>query len=66
MRKPPSLSSHYSMQPVLIALTCFLMLGDAWAQADFNTLSVTEYHNGPDRSGHYVVPGLTWDRARNR
>ncbi len=27
--------------------------------------SVLEYHNGPDRSGRYVVPGLTWERARN-
>ena len=53
------------MKPALIALTCFLMLDAALAQADSNTLSVTEYHGGPDRSGHYVVPGLTWDRARN-
>ena len=65
MRKSPSLSSHYSMKPVLIALTCFLMLCASVAQAGSNTLSVTEYHGGPDRSGHYVVPGLTWDRARN-
>ena len=53
------------MKPVLIALTCFLMLDAALARADSNTLSVTEYHGGPDRSGHYVVPGLTWDRASN-
>jgi hypothetical protein len=65
MRKSPSLSNHYSMKPVLIAVTCFLMLGVSVAQAGSNTLSVTEYHNGPDRSGHFVVPGLTWDRARN-
>jgi len=54
-----------NMKPVLIALACFLMLCASVAQAGSNTLSVTEYHNGPDRSGHYVVPGLTWDRARN-
>jgi outer membrane protein assembly factor BamB len=53
------------MKSVHIALTCFLMLGASLAQADSNTLSVTEYHGGPDRSGHYVVPGLRWDRARN-
>ena len=51
MRKSPSLSSHYSMKPVLIALACFLMLCASITQAGSNTLSVTEYHNGPDRSG---------------
>lgn len=25
--------------------------------------SVTQYHGAADRSGHYVVPGLTWERA---
>ena len=45
--------------------TLYLMLGTSLAQAGSTTLSVTEYHGGPDRSGHYVVPGLTWDRARN-
>ena len=52
-------------ETLLVASTCFLMLCASVAQAGSNTLSVTEYHNGPDRSGHYVVPGLTWDRARN-
>jgi hypothetical protein len=27
--------------------------------------SVITYHNGPDRSGRFVIPGLTWNRARN-
>jgi outer membrane protein assembly factor BamB len=26
--------------------------------------SVVTYHGDPARSGHYVVPGLTWERAR--
>lgn len=26
--------------------------------------SVLTYHNGAGRSGHYVAPGLTWNRAR--
>lgn len=26
--------------------------------------SVLTYHGRADRSGHYVMPGLTWDRAR--
>jgi hypothetical protein len=27
--------------------------------------SVLTYHGSPDRSGHYVVPGLSWERARS-
>ncbi len=27
--------------------------------------SVLTYHGSPDRSGHYVVPALTWERARS-
>ena len=27
--------------------------------------SVLTYHRSPDRSGNYVVPALTWERARN-
>ena len=53
------------MRSVLNAAMVYLMLGASLAQAGSTTLSVTEYHGGPDRSGHYVVPGLTWDRARN-
>src|SRR5262245_32446039 len=26
--------------------------------------SLSTYHGSPDRSGHYVVPSLTWERAR--
>src|SRR5207237_117852 len=26
--------------------------------------SVLTYHGSPDRSGHYMVPALTWERAR--
>jgi hypothetical protein len=31
----------------------------AWAQ------SVLAYHGGPDRSGNFIVPGLTWERTRS-
>src|ERR671923_2724753 len=27
--------------------------------------SVPTYHGGADRSGNFVVPSLTWERARN-
>jgi PQQ-like domain len=27
--------------------------------------SVVAYHGGPDRSGNFKVPGLTWERARS-
>src|SRR5258708_6495943 len=27
--------------------------------------SVLTYHGSPDRSGHYVVPALAWERARS-
>jgi hypothetical protein len=31
-------------------------------QAQDNVLA---YHGGPDRSGNFTVPGLTWERARS-
>jgi len=43
---------------VLIAATHAL-----WA--DSNSASTVGYRNSPDRSGHFVVPGLTWDLSRN-
>ncbi|MGC1557185.1 MAG: hypothetical protein WA745_06580, partial [Methylovirgula sp.] len=27
--------------------------------------SVLGYHGGPDRSGHFIVPNLSWNRARS-
>jgi PQQ enzyme-like repeat protein len=32
--------------------------------AEARAQSVTNYHGGPTRSGAYVMPGLTWERAR--
>ena len=40
---------------IVIAVSCEM----AHAQ------SVLTYHGSPDRSGHYVVPALTWERARS-
>jgi outer membrane protein assembly factor BamB len=41
----------------LLALLGCMHAGAAWAQAGD---SVTAYHGADDRSGQYVVPGLTW------
>ena len=62
-RRPDGMARK--MRSVLNVAIFYLILGISLAQAGSTTLSVTEYHGGPDRSGHYVVPGLTWDRARN-
>jgi hypothetical protein len=40
------------------ALVQLVLGGGAVAQ------SVTTYHGSPDRSGNFVAPGLTWERAR--
>jgi hypothetical protein len=38
-------------------------LPGAATSAGAQDAAVAFYHAGPDRSGHYVVPGLTWSRA---
>ena len=40
-----------------------VLLGLASSQAAYGQ-SVLEYHGGPGRSGSFVVPSLTWERAR--
>jgi outer membrane protein assembly factor BamB len=40
-----------------------LLAGGLLARAD--PFSVLDYHGGPNRSGHFVVPNLSWDRARS-
>ncbi len=40
-------------------LLAIAVSGAAYAQ------SVLTYHGKPDRSGNYVVPGLSWERARS-
>ena len=39
--------------------TVIAISGTAYAQ------SVLTYHGNTDRSGNFVVPALTWERARN-
>jgi hypothetical protein len=44
---------------ILIAATCW----SPWAAAQQG--SVLTYHGYADRSGNFVVPGLTWEKARS-
>jgi outer membrane protein assembly factor BamB len=37
----------------------------SYADPDPEPQSVLSYHGHPDRSGNFVVPALTWDRARS-
>src|SRR5437588_2618244 len=46
---------------LLIALTVASFPFRAYSQEG----SVVTYHRSPDRSGHFIVPGLTWERARS-
>ncbi len=47
------------------ALAGLLLVTGVSAAAAPESTSVLTYHGGPDRSGHFVVPSLTWDRARS-
>ncbi len=40
------------------------LLGHFPSLADTLSGSVLTYHGGIDRRGHFIVPGLTWERAR--
>jgi outer membrane protein assembly factor BamB len=46
---------------VLVGLIAAYALGPALAQQG----SVLTYHGDPGRSGNFMVPGLTWERARS-
>src|SRR5215469_10649504 len=43
---------------------CALLLGIATFPSAYGQ-SVTTYHGSPDRNGNFIVPGLTWERARS-
>jgi hypothetical protein len=45
-----------------VLFVAVLSLGGLLAHAD--PFSVLTYHGGPNRSGHFVIPSLTWDRAK--
>ncbi len=46
---------------VLILLATYPYAGASWSQAADNVLG---YHHADNRSGQYVVPGLTWQSAQ--
>jgi hypothetical protein len=56
------------MKVSIVILLAGAVLGTSISSfADPNTepQSVLSYHGRPDRSGNFVVPALTWDRARS-
>ena len=40
-----------------------LIVAAPWHQASAQDHSILTYHGNPERSGHYVLPALTWARA---
>jgi outer membrane protein assembly factor BamB len=51
--------------PALAGLLMLALALAATVQAAAPTVSVTTYHGHADRSGDFVVPGLTWTQARS-
>src|SRR5271169_841777 len=51
--------------PVLAALAAATLIYAPAARAAENDPTVPAYHADAARSGHYVVPGLTWANAGN-
>jgi hypothetical protein len=49
-----------------LLLMCFMaVVGICWpSRGETAERSVVTYHAQPDRSGNFIVPGLTWERAR--
>lgn len=49
-----------------VPLLAVLCGGALLASADSNSppKSILTYHGGPNRNGHFVVPSLTWERAK--
>jgi hypothetical protein len=52
-----------SVTRISLAWLCALLLAMP-AAGTGQAQSVPTYHGDPARTGHYVVPGLTWERAR--
>ena len=52
------------MQPGHPSRTMLAAIAFAWLAAHGAAADVLTYHGSADRSRHYVVPALTWERAR--
>src|ERR1700730_3261606 len=50
---------------ILVLLAGAVFVTDISSHAEPQKLSVLSYHGHSDRSGNFVVPALTWDRARS-
>jgi outer membrane protein assembly factor BamB len=61
MRLPKHVLSS-AQATVIVAL---LVLGSPPSTAIAQDASVLTYHGAPDRSGNFIVPGLTWANARS-
>jgi hypothetical protein len=59
---------HNQMKVSIVILLAGAVLGtsiSSYADPEPEPQSVLSYHGHPDRSGNFVVPALTWDRARS-
>lgn len=54
----PVLKGSFDICAGALLLIVVAVAGPSFAQ------SVTTYHGGLERTGNFVVPALTWDRAR--
>jgi hypothetical protein len=54
-----------AVRPVLMAGSLALALSPLSGLAQDQERSVLTYHGDSSRSGHYVVPALTWEKARS-
>jgi hypothetical protein len=50
-------------KPLLLVTAMIMMSRTVLAQP--NQDNVLTFHGGPDRSGNFTVPGLTWQRAKS-
>ena len=53
------------MRRLILILLAGAALGMGMARADPASETISAYHDHPDRSGNFIVPSLTWDRARS-
>lgn len=61
------LSMRVAVWRTIISMAALLavgLLGHFPSLADTISSSVLTYHGGIDRRGHFIVPALTWERAR--
>jgi outer membrane protein assembly factor BamB len=61
---------HFLLRHVLLSaqstgIAALLMVGSPSSRAISQNASVLTYHEKPDRSGNFTVPGLTWANARS-